>query len=83
MPIGFSLIHLQMCTKHIDLGRAVLDIKNCIIMAERVPLCKKMLQKNCLDSQDYTACSMWTQYCSAMWTGTAPLAGVNWYFPQA
>lgn len=61
---------LQMCMKHIDLGRAVLDINNCVIMAEEVPLCKRMLQKNCLDSSDYTSCSMWLSHCEQMWAGT-------------
>ena len=67
-----------MCTKHIDLGRAVLDINNCVIMAEKIPLCRKKLQENCLDSSDYTSCAMWRDYCNAMWAGTAVLAGVNW-----
>ncbi|ORY35324.1 Alpha/Beta hydrolase protein [Naematelia encephala] len=67
------------CTKHVDLGRSVLEIGQCIQMAEAVPKCHKMLQKYCLDTSDYTSCRMWSQYCINFWTGTAALAEVNWY----
>ncbi|KAK4687088.1 hypothetical protein P7C73_g3043, partial [Tremellales sp. Uapishka_1] len=63
----------------VDLGRAILDIKNCVTMAETVALCNKNLEKHCVDTADYTACEMWLQYCGRSWSGTAELAGVNWY----
>ncbi|CAD6587184.1 MAG: hypothetical protein TREMPRED_004679 [Tremellales sp. Tagirdzhanova-0007] len=68
-----------MCSKHIDLGRSVLDIKSCVIMAEALPRCNKMLQKNCLDSHDYTSCAIWMEHCVGIWSGTAAIAKVNWY----
>lgn len=68
----------QVCTKHIDLGRAVLDIKSCVYMAEALPRCNKMLQKYCLDSHDYTSCGMWLEHCENFWVNTGNIAKVNW-----
>jgi cathepsin A (carboxypeptidase C) len=32
-------------------------------MAEQVPRCKKMLQKSCIESKDYTECSIALGFC--------------------
>ena len=88
-----------MCFESKDLGRAVLDIGNCVIMAEKarsfatsmkaliadglafailqVPKCHKMMQKNCIDTHDFTSCQMWSEYCMGMWEAAPVLAGVN------
>ncbi|WVQ80388.1 hypothetical protein IAT38_002493 [Cryptococcus sp. DSM 104549] len=67
------------CTLHGDLTEPVQSIANCVAMAEAVPKCDKFARKGCLESHDYTACSMAVNYCEEMLGDTFLSAGVNPY----
>lgn len=68
-----------MCTPHIDLGYPVMDIANCINLAEQVPRCVTALQKYCIDTADYTTCAIWHEHCVPLWASTAPIVEKVWY----
>ncbi|WVN87339.1 uncharacterized protein L203_102517 [Cryptococcus depauperatus CBS 7841] len=67
------------CTIHGDLVEPVQTISACVSMAEAVPKCAKFARKGCLESHDYTTCSMAISYCEEMLGGTFLSAGVNPY----
>ncbi|KIR37376.1 cathepsin A (carboxypeptidase C) [Cryptococcus deuterogattii MMRL2647] len=54
-------------------------IGNCVAMAEAVPKCHKLAKKGCLETHDYTACSMAINYCEQVLGETFLSAGVNPY----
>lgn len=46
-------------------------------MAEAVPKCHKMAQRACIESHDYTECTMAEAYCSETLGASFLRAGVN------
>lgn len=44
-----------------------------------MPRCHKMTKKSCIDSHDYTACSIALDYCANAIQGSFFRAGVNPY----
>ncbi|KAK4684296.1 hypothetical protein P7C73_g5896, partial [Tremellales sp. Uapishka_1] len=67
------------CTINGGLNTTVQSIANCVIMAEAVPKCHKFTKASCIDSHDYTACSMALSYCEEMLGSSFIGAGVNPY----
>ncbi|ORY34286.1 Alpha/Beta hydrolase protein [Naematelia encephala] len=67
------------CTIHGGLNATVQSISTCVALAEAVPKCHKFTQKGCIETQDYTTCTMALQYCSEMLDSSFLLAGVNPY----
>ncbi|WVO23595.1 uncharacterized protein IAS62_004950 [Cryptococcus decagattii] len=67
------------CTLHGDLTEPVQSIGNCVAMAEAVPKCHKLAKKGCLETHDYTTCSMAINYCEQVLGETFLSVGVNPY----
>ncbi|KAL7418832.1 hypothetical protein Q5752_006516 [Cryptotrichosporon argae] len=67
------------CTIHGGLNRTVQSIGACIDMAEAVPKCHKLARKGCIESKDYTECSIAINYCQEMLGSSFEWAGVNPY----
>ncbi|ORX35568.1 Alpha/Beta hydrolase protein [Kockovaella imperatae] len=69
----FTTIDTQyelMCTKHIDLGYAVMPIKACVELVEQLPKCHQMLKKHCLETVDHAICTLWEAHCGDLWNLT-------------
>ncbi|RXK37197.1 cathepsin A (carboxypeptidase C) [Tremella mesenterica] len=67
------------CTLHGGLNETVQSIQKCVELASAVPKCHKYLQKNCIDSHDYTECGMAALYCDEALGDSFVSAGVNPY----
>ncbi|AFR98075.1 cathepsin A (carboxypeptidase C) [Cryptococcus neoformans C23] len=67
------------CTLHGDLTEPVQSIGACVAMAEAVPKCHKLAKRGCLETHDYTTCSMAINYCEEVLGETFLSAGVNPY----
>ncbi|RSH85597.1 hypothetical protein EHS25_003736 [Saitozyma podzolica] len=67
------------CTLQHGLSQPVQSISACVQMAEAIPKCHKFTTKGCIESHDYTACTMAINYCEEMLGGSFLWAGVNPY----
>ncbi|WRT63688.1 uncharacterized protein IL334_000611 [Kwoniella shivajii] len=67
------------CTLNGDLTEPIQSIENCVFMAENVPKCSKLARKHCIESHDYTACSMAMNFCSEVLETSFWQAEVNPY----
>ncbi|WWC99367.1 hypothetical protein V866_006268 [Kwoniella sp. B9012] len=67
------------CTLNGDLTEPVQNIASCVQMAENLPRCARMTQKNCVQSHDYTSCAIAMSYCQDVLESSFWNAGVNPY----
>ncbi|KAK8845458.1 hypothetical protein IAR55_006171 [Kwoniella newhampshirensis] len=68
-----------LCTPQDDMAEPVLSIERCVAMAQAVPKCHKYTQKSCIESHDYTACTIAMNYCQDSLGGLFVAAQVNPY----